>query len=197
MTKLSDILSAAGGGDDLRGLWDSTDAAGELGPLPAGEYLADLIGGELESSRANRTPGYKMTFSVVEPAEFAGRRFWHDCWLTPAALPQSKRDLAKIGVQSLDQLERPLPARMRCRVKLSLRKDDAGDERNRLRGFEVVGIVEPERDAFAPTDDGEATGGQDGDDFDPFCSKCGKLIDGAYGGCLACDGEAEPDGETA
>jgi hypothetical protein len=152
VTSLSDILAAGGGGDDIRDLWNNTDAAGELGPLPPGEYVADIIGGELESSRTKATPGYKLTFSVVEPVEFVGRRFWLDCWLTPAALPQSKRDLAKIGVQSLDQLEKPLPARIRCRVKLALRKDDNGDERNRVRGFDVIGIVEPERDAFAPTD---------------------------------------------
>lgn len=191
MTSLSDIL-AAGGGDNIRDLWDSTDAAGELGPLPPGEYTADIIGGELETSRTKSTPGYKMTFAVVEPDGFAGRRFWHDCWLTPAALPQTKRDLAKIGVQSLDQLERPLPARIRCRVKLALRRDDDGNERNRVRTFEVIGIVEPERDAFAPAD--TVTDEPEAGDIDPFCPKCRKPIDGAYGGCLACDeSEAEPD----
>jgi hypothetical protein len=82
VTSLSDIL-AAGGGDNIRDLWDSTDAAGELGPLPIGEYVADIIGGELETSQTKKTPGFKMTFSVVEPDGFAGRRFWHDCWLTP------------------------------------------------------------------------------------------------------------------
>jgi len=153
VTSLSDILAAGGGsGDDFRDLWNNTEAAGEMGPLPPGEYLADIISGELEASRTKATPGYKLVFSVVEPVEFAGRRFWHDCWLTAAALPQTKRDLAKIGVTSLDQLERPLPARIRCRVKLALRRDDDGNERNRVRSFEVVGIVEPERDAFAPTD---------------------------------------------
>jgi len=153
MSSLSSILAAAGGnGDDIRSLWDSTEAAGEMGPLPPGEYLADIVGGELETSRTKATPGYKLVFSVVEPVEFAGRRFWHDCWLTAAALPQTKRDLAKIGVSSLDQLERPLPARIRCRVKLALRRDDNGDERNRVRAFDVIGIVEPERDAFAPAD---------------------------------------------
>jgi hypothetical protein len=192
MTSLSDIL-AAGGGDNIRDLWDSTDAAGELGPLPPGEYVADIIAGDLETSRTKSTPGYKLTYAVVEPEAFAGRRFWHDCWLTPAALPQTKRDLAKIGVQSLDQLERPLPARIRCRVKLALRRDDDGNERNRVRTFEVVGIVQPERDAFAPADDVATIAGAD--DIDPFCPKCQKPIDGCYGGCLACDldAEAEPD----
>jgi hypothetical protein len=150
LTSLSDLLAASGGGDDIRDLWNTTEAAGEMGPLPPGDYTADIIGGELETSRTNRTAGYKMTFEVVEPTEFAGRRFWHDCWLTPAALPQSKRDLGKLGVTALTQLERPLPARFRCRVKLALRKDDNGEERNRVRTFEVTGIVEPERDPFAP-----------------------------------------------
>jgi hypothetical protein len=162
MTSLSDILAAGGGGDDIRDLWNNTDAAGEMGPLPAGDYVADIIAGELETSRTNRTPGYKLTFSVVEPVVFVGRRFWLDCWLTPLALRQSKRDLLKIGVTSLDLLERPLPARMRCKVRLALRKDDNGNERNRVIWFEVIGIVEPERDAFAPAD-GEA--GPDGTPF--------------------------------
>jgi hypothetical protein len=150
MASLSDILAGGGGGGDIFDAWDNTAAAGEMGPLPPGEYVADIVAGELEASRTNRTPGYKMTFEVVEPTEFAGRRFWHDCWLTPAAMPQSKRDLGKLGVKSLTQLERPLPARFRCRVKLALRKDDNGDERNRVRTFEVTGIVEPKRDPFAP-----------------------------------------------
>jgi hypothetical protein len=188
MTSLSDILNAGGGGD-LRDLWNTTDAAGEMGPLPPGEYLADIVNGELETSRTKSTPGFKMTFAVVEPVEFAGRRFWHDCWLTAAALPQTKRDLAKIGVQSLDQLEKPLQARIRCRVKLALRRDDNGDERNRLKTFEVVGIVRPERDAFAP--DGLATDEPEAGDIDTICPKCRKPIDGAYGGCLACDLDAE------
>jgi len=150
--RLSDILAAGGGGDDIRDLWNTTDAAGEMGPLPPGEYTADIVAGDLESSRTKSTPGYRMTFAAVEPVEFAGRRFWHDCWLTPAALPQTKRDLTKLGVTSLDQLERPLPARIRCRVKLALRKDDNGEQRNRVRTFDVIGIVEPERDPFAPAD---------------------------------------------
>jgi hypothetical protein len=150
MARLSDILAGGGGGDDIFDAWDNTAAAGEMGPLPPGEYIADIVAGELEASRTNRTPSYKMTFEVVEPTEFAGKRFWHPCWLTSAALPQSKRDLGKLGVTALTQLERPLPARFRCRVKLALRKDDNGEERNRVRTFEVTGIVEQERDPFAP-----------------------------------------------
>ncbi|NOY42982.1 MAG: DUF669 domain-containing protein [Planctomycetes bacterium] len=155
MGKLSDILGQ-NGGDDIRNLWGSTDAADEFGPLPAGEYIARVIAGELENSRSNATPGYKLTFRVLE-GEHAGRQFWHDIWLTPAALPMAKRDLGKLGVTSLDQLEQPLPAGIRCKVKLALRRDDDGVERNRVRRFDVLSFDKPEVDAFAPSED--ASGG--------------------------------------
>lgn len=145
--KLSDILKDDG--SDIEKLWDKVEAAGELGPLPPGEYVAHIIGGELQRSRTNSTPGYKLTFKVIE-GEHAGRQFWHDCWLTPAALPQTKRDLLKIGVKSLDLLERPIPRSIRCCCKLALRKDNDGNERNRVRMFEVIGIDPPDADPFAP-----------------------------------------------
>lgn len=150
--RLTDILAAGSGGGDIRDLWDSTEAAGELGPLPPGEYVAHIIAGELAASRTKGTPGYRLTFAVVE-GEYAGRRFWHDCWLTPAALPQTKRDLAKLGVTALEQLERPLPRFIRCKCKLALRVDDEKNERNRVKQFDVIGIDPPEADPFAPAGD--------------------------------------------
>lgn len=155
MGKLSDILQNRQA-DAIREAWDSTEAAGELAPLPTGEYQAHIIDGKLEQSRSNSTPGYKLTFRVCE-GEYTGRQFWHDLWLTQAALPMTKRDLAKLGVSSLGQLEQPLPRGIRCRCKLVLRKADDGAEFNKLRTFEVVGIDPPEVDAFAP-DDGTPPG---------------------------------------
>ena len=146
--RLSDILTNGTGGfqDD----WNNTVAAGDFGPLPPGEYVARITNGELKMSRSNATPGYCLTFEVIEPEQWKGRKFWHDCWLTPAALPQSKRDLQKLGVVSIEQLEAPLPRYLRCRCKLALRRDDDGNESNRLKSFEVIGIDPPEADPFAP-----------------------------------------------
>jgi hypothetical protein len=148
---LSDILRN-GNGNSIRDLWKTTEAAGELTPLPTGEYTAHIVAGDLEASRTNATPGYKLTFRVCE-GPHAGRHFWHDCWLTPAALPQTKRDLQKLGVTDLDELERPLPRGIRCHCKLVLRKDDDGKTHNRVRSFTVVGIDAPEADEFAPSDE--------------------------------------------
>lgn len=154
MGKLTDVLRDADA-DNLRQQWEDTKAADEFGDvLPPGEYIAHIITGELVSSRSKGTPGYKLTFKVIE-GEYANRRFWHDCWLTEAALPNAKRDLLKLGVKSPDQLEKPLPKFIRCKVKLTKRRDDDGNEFNRVRSFEVLGIDPPEQDPYAPTESGD------------------------------------------
>jgi hypothetical protein len=147
---LSDILRE-GDRQSLSRAWGETQAAEDFAPLPTGEYVARIVGGELFTSKTKGTAGYKLAFRVLE-GEHQGRQFWHDVWLTPAALPMAKRDLAKLGVTALEQLERPLPPGIRCKVKLALRRDDDGTEHNRVKHFEVVGIDPPEQDAFAPID---------------------------------------------
>jgi hypothetical protein len=159
--KLSDILN--GGADTLRDAWGKTDAASDFAPLPAGTYTARVMAGELFTAKSG-TPGYKLTFRVIE-GEHAGRQFWHDVWLTPQALPMAKRDLGKLGVTDVEQLESPLPSGIRCACKLALRRDDGGTEYNRVRTFDVIGVdAEPAVDAdFAPDEPAKAEGGCDGD----------------------------------
>jgi hypothetical protein len=144
---LSQIL-AGSQRDTLSRAWDSSPVAEDFGALPAGEYIAHVTEGSAARSKSG-TPGYKLTFKVAE-GPYKGRLFWHDLWLTPAALPMTKRDLGKLGVKTLDQLDSPLPKGIRCRVKLVLRVGDDGREYNRVRSFEVVSIDRPEPDPFAP-----------------------------------------------
>ena len=37
-----------------------------------------------------------------------------------------------------------------------MRRDDDGNERNRVKSFEVIGLDEPEADPFAPEGDGDS-----------------------------------------
>jgi hypothetical protein len=152
--KLSDILHDR---DNLRKAWDQTEAAAEFAPLPPGEYTFRILSGELFMSKRG-TPGYKLTLEVTE-GEHEGRRAWCDFWLTPAALPMTKRDLTKIGVNNLEQLEQPLPVGILIRAKLALRRDDDGIESNQLRRFQCIGI-EP-GDAFEPPPEEVDQGGTD------------------------------------
>jgi len=168
---LSDILRN-GDKESLSRAWGETKAAEDFTLLPPAEYVARIVGGELSNSKTKGTPGYKLAFRVLE-GDHQGRHFWHDVYLTPAALPMAKRDLAKLGVTALEQLERPLPPGIRCKCKLVIRRDDGGAEFNRLQRFEVVGIDPPEVDAFAPQDTGpapqpQAADGSAGGDHDAF-----------------------------
>lgn len=152
MGKLTDIMN--GGAGNFNNLWNSTPAAAEIGPLPRGSYVCHATKGELEQSRTKGTPGFKLEFTVIE-GEFTGRKLWLDLWLTPAALPATKRDLAKLEIISEAQLERPLPRWWRCRVTAVLQKGDNGIEHNAVRRFEVLGIDKPEADPFAPRDESD------------------------------------------
>jgi len=137
------LVEVLRGGDDLAAIaraFDETEAAGDMRPLPAGAYRCRLTTGELVNARSG-TAGYTLVFTV-DDGEHKGRKFWHSCWLTTAAMPATKRDLAKIGVTSLDMLNRPLPVVFVCDVRVALRADDDGTERNRVVRFDVVGVLD-------------------------------------------------------
>jgi len=156
--RLSEILQSSTDRDALRRKWSEVKAADDFGVVPAGDYVARIIDGECIASRTNRTPGYKLTFRIDE-GEFAGRRLWYEVWLSSAALPMAKRDLGKLGVTDLDTLDRPLPPGIICTVRVVVRRDDDGTERNRVQRFEVLRIDEPATDPFAPQDGDDAVEG--------------------------------------
>ncbi|MBI4717161.1 MAG: hypothetical protein HY763_05095 [Planctomycetes bacterium] len=150
--RLVDIL--AGQTEAIRKQWERTDAASEFSPLPSGTYIAHLDSAGLHTAKTG-TPGVKLAFRVCE-GDYAGRFVWIDLWLTPAAMPQTKRDCLKLGITAIDQLDglEVEPGRIRCKVRVALRRDDDGTERNRVRGFDVLGIDGPPApDPFAPADD--------------------------------------------
>ena len=152
MGKLTDILGASSG---FFNNWNDVKAAGDFGPIPPGTYVCHIAKGELAKSKLKQTPCYTLTFSVIE-GDFTGRLLWHEIWLTELAKPQAKRDFEKLGITDPEhQLDQPIPPGIRCRVKAVVHKDDTGNEHNKVKTFEVIGIDTPKADAFAPKDDGE------------------------------------------
>jgi hypothetical protein len=180
--------------ESLTSLWNTTAAAAEFAPLPKGEYIFRILTGELFTSKNNK-PGYKLTLEVAE-GDFEGRRAWCDLWLTKPALPMTKRDLAKIGVKDLEQLERPLPAGILIKGKLALRTDDDGNQNNRLVRFEFVGI-EP-GDAFEPKDEDAAAPEKDGEQGKPETGKPAPDASFAFGANVApsANGDRKPQEAT-
>jgi hypothetical protein len=106
-------------------LYYELQAAGRLHTEP----LPPSVRGELNRGRTN---GYKVTFQVTE-GDRRGCRCWKDFWLTGAALPMTKRDLAKFGITDLAQLERPLPEGITARVTVRLRMGDNNTQYNEIR----------------------------------------------------------------
>src|SRR5215471_19272715 len=109
--KLSDILSESER-KVLEGAWLTTTAAPDHDPdpdrkpIPTGKYPCRVInGGPFVARTGNK--GYKLTFEGLE-GPYAGRRLWHDHWFTEKALPMTKRDLAKLGINHFEQLDVPL-----------------------------------------------------------------------------------------
>lgn len=145
--KLTDILTN-GSSDAMQRAWNTTKAAEDFAPIPAGVYSARIVAGEITKAKTG-TPGYKLTFEIID-GDCVGRRVWHDIWLTEAAIAMAKRDLGKLGITALEQLETPFPQGLVCEIKVALRKDDDGTEHNRVRRFDVIRIDKPEADPFAP-----------------------------------------------
>lgn len=137
--KLSDVLNNGGNGFGDR--WASTQAAGDDAPIPRGDYVCHVVAGELSKSKSKGTPGYKLTFRIIE-GDHKGRLLWHDLWLTENAIELTKRDAAKLGISSPEQFEQPLPPGFRCKVCVVLHKDDDGVQHNKVKRFEVLGVDE-------------------------------------------------------
>lgn len=155
--KLTDILN--GGGGNFADTWNNTAAAGDDGPIPPGTYTCYVASLHPRQSRSKNTPGISLVFEVLE-GEYAGRRVWHSLWLTPAAIPRAKRDLAKIGITRPEQIDQPLPRGIRCSIVVVLRKTDEGVDYNEVRRFECLGVDAPESNPFPPDDAAD-------DDADP------------------------------
>src|SRR5262249_27049802 len=138
--------------------------AADLKPIPAGDYRSSIIDGALFNAKSGTT-GYKLTLEVLE-GEHAGRRVWHDVWLSEAAISLAKRDLGKLGVTSLEQLEQHLPEGVIIDARVALRRGDNGEEFNRVARFDVVGIEPPDPEPFAPRDEPGDASTTDADGFD-------------------------------
>jgi hypothetical protein len=143
---LSDILGTDS--DEFNQLWDSTEAAEEFKPLPGGTYKCLLADGKRAESRTNKTQSYKITFEVLD-GPFRGRRISYDFWLTKAALPTTKRDLAKLGIERPEQLKQPPPAGLIAEVKVVVNTENDGQQYNKVTGFKVVEKA-PASDALEP-----------------------------------------------
>ena len=92
--RLKDIVR--GNAADFQRNWDETEVSAGFDPLPPGVYRCLIADGKLFTSKTNATPGFKIEFQVIA-GPFAGRKAWHDIWLSNKALSIAKAELAKLS----------------------------------------------------------------------------------------------------
>jgi hypothetical protein len=131
---LADQFNGTPTGPDRAALgaaFDTTAPAEVLPPIPAGEYVARCIAAALDESRKG-TPCYRLRLEITS-GEHSGRRLLARWYLSPAALPYARRDLAALGLCSFAQLERGETPAGLVRVRVALRRDDSGGAFNEVR----------------------------------------------------------------
>jgi len=144
MSELSRMFDSTVIGPDraaLAGAFDSTPPAEALPPIPAGEYAARWLDGTLGESRTG-TPFYRARFEIAS-GEHAGRRLVHRWYLSPKALPYSRRDLAALGFDSFAKLQSGAAPRGLVRLHVALRREDSGAVSNEIREV-IPGGPEPD-----------------------------------------------------
>lgn len=125
---------------DLRGFnAHSIEPISSFEPLPAGKYLAAIIGSEMKSTKAGNGAYLELTFQIID-GEYRGRRLWARLNLdnpNPSAVKIARAELAAIcravGVlEPQDSCElHDLPLVIIVRQKTGVN----GETRNEISGY--------------------------------------------------------------
>lgn len=116
--------------------------------VPLGTYSGTLIDSRVVQTNRKGTVGVTLYWTVH--GDGWSERVWKTLWLSPAALPRSKAELARLGVSSLEDLDRdpPVDPGVACRLEIAnVRHSEGGVVRSVVR-WEVlsVGDVVPVRE---------------------------------------------------
>jgi hypothetical protein len=146
--RLRDIVR--GNVDDFKRRFDDATPTSGFDPLPPGVYRCLAAEGKVFAARTG-TEGFKLTFEVIG-GPFAGRKVWHDIWMSDKAMGMARAELLKLGIRCSDDLERPLPPGLIADVTVVQRTDDDGAAFNRVKAFKVVNADVP-ADNYSPDPD--------------------------------------------
>ena len=126
--------------------------ATELGPIPAGRYVAIAEGGGPKVAKTG-TKGYELRFRILE-GTYANRLVWKFCAFTAKAAGISQSFLKPLGFRSKADLERPVPPnRFVCELFVTIRPDSQGND---VKSLKFLRVESPTADPFAPAATGLA-----------------------------------------
>jgi hypothetical protein len=125
------------------GLFESAD-------LPPGTYTGTLIASRIVRSLRTKNVGVMLLWEI--PRQVRAKRVWRTLWLSPAALPRTKRELARLGVRTLADLDNDPPVRpgALCRLVIAGKTSSDGCYESRIVSWEVLSSVDTAKEV---TDD--------------------------------------------
>lgn len=143
-------------GDDknLESLWNSSQPAPDDEPVPRGNYLTKIVEGK--RGQANNGTKFYQTKHIIQDGDRTGQAVFQKYWLTNNAMPRTRRELAKHGITSFEQLDSPLPAELVCETRIVIEESDDGYRSNKIVRLKVVRVEEKRADPFAPELTGES-----------------------------------------
>jgi hypothetical protein len=108
--------------------------------VPPGTYLATLKQSRVVQSTRTGNVGVTLWWKIARRS--GGRTVWRTLWLSPGALPRTKRELALLGVHSSQDLDKdpPVPLGARCRLVIDSRMQRDGCYETQVVRWDVVEI---------------------------------------------------------
>ena len=137
--------------------FDSTEAAPEFAPLPAGTYAARVVRGEHCQTKTKGEDAYRMRFEVTEGTH-VGKTVIRTWTFGAKARPYTKRDLAPFGLTTRAKLLSPFPEAGReyfVRLVVALQRGNDGIDRNDIKRIDLLRVVDSPAAAFMLPEQGE------------------------------------------
>jgi hypothetical protein len=116
------------------GLFESAD-------VPPGTYTGKLTDSRIVRSLRTKNVGVTLLWEILGQARTTWVR--RTLWLSAGALPHTKRDLARLGVRTLADLDNDPPVRpgVMCRFVIADRRSSDGYVEPRIVAWEVLSIT--------------------------------------------------------
>ena len=120
-------------------MYDRYNSCTDLSP---GVYTARVAASRVVYSPTRKNVGVTIHWELVE--RFEGKRAWQTLWLSPAAISQTKRELARLGVHQLAGLDNdpPVLAGALCRLVIAEQATHRGGCEIRIIRWEVLSFAD-------------------------------------------------------
>lgn len=122
---------------------ENVEPHGSFEPLPAGQYAAVITNGEEKSTRNGNGQYLQLEFEIID-GDFKGRKLWTRLNLinpSDKAVAMARAELSSICRTVGVMCPQDTPELFNIPLTLSViaKKDDDGEIRNYIRGYDVAG----------------------------------------------------------